>query len=71
MQVDWQQGKTGMVAVINGIPVAQAAVSEFGAWFTVTLLLPYTGEQRRFNTLHDAGVYIAVQVETIIKILSK
>ena len=60
-----------MVAVINGIPVAQATVSEFGTWFTVTFLLPYSGEQRRFATLQDAGMYIALQVETTIKILSK
>lgn len=71
MQLTWEKTKTGHVARVNGIIVAQASEATFGSHYTLTMLLPFDGVERKFATLQDAQAFIVADLLHTINLLIK
>ena len=69
MVLKWEATNTGHTAKINGIPVAQASEAFFGTYYTVVMLLPYDGSERKFATLEDAQAFICTDVLRTVNLL--
>lgn len=69
MKLIWEQTKTGHVAKINGIAVAQASEPFFGTYYVLIMLLPFDGSERKFATLDDAQKFIVADVLHTVNLL--
>lgn len=69
MKLTWEQTKVGYVAKINGIAVAQASEAFFNTYYSITMLLPFDGVERKFATLQDAQAFIVADLLHTINLL--
>lgn len=71
MQLTWEKTKTGHVARVNGLPVAQATKDDFDWHYVLIMLLPYDGVKRTFSTLEDCQAFIVTDLLHTINLLIK
>ena len=69
MQLTWEKTRTGHVARVNGIIVAQASEAFFNTYYSITMLLPFDGAEHKFATLEDAQAFIVADLLHTINLL--
>lgn len=69
MEFKWIKTNTGHTGTVNGVPVAQASEAFFNTYYTIVMLLPFDGAERKFATLEDAQKFICKDVLTTINLL--